>query len=165
MTCKKSGRYERFFLPCSYNKQMAFVDFHCKSSSGATSSCGKAILDEDEGKTRIQLDLTVPGLPAGPHGFHVHTSGSMINGCTSMKDHYGSESDLHPNHLGDLGNVFSDSDGRIRTNLTLDVPLSDIVGRGLVLHYDEDDRGMGGTEESLHSGSAGERIACGAIVL
>jgi len=146
---------------------MATVDFHCKSSRDRSQTlCGKAFLNEDEdGKTHIHLNLIVPNLPAGPHGFHVHSSGSMVDGCTSMKEHYGSESDLHPNHTGDLGNVFSDSNGHILTDLTLNAPLSDIIGRGLVLHYGEDDRGMGGTEESLRSGNAGERIACGAIVL
>ena len=37
---------------------------------------------------------------------------------------------------------------------------SDIVGRGLIIHADEDDCGKGGHEDSLITGHAGKRIAC-----
>ncbi len=38
-----------------------------------------------------------------------------------------------------------------------------IVGRGVVVHQDKDDFGKGGTPDSLTTGNAGNRIACGVI--
>ena len=43
-------------------------------------------------------------------------------------------------------------------------PLS-VVGRSCVLHRLTDDLGQGGNEESLKTGNAGARVACGVIGL
>lgn len=40
-----------------------------------------------------------------------------------------------------------------------------VIGRSLVLHVDTDDLGKGGHNDSLTTGHAGARYACGAIVL
>ena len=40
-----------------------------------------------------------------------------------------------------------------------------VVGRGIVIHKDTDDLGRGGDAESLKTGNAGDRLACGVIVL
>ena len=40
-----------------------------------------------------------------------------------------------------------------------------VVGRGMVIHKDEDDLGKGGDAESKKTGNAGDRLACGIIVL
>lgn len=76
----------------------------------------------------------------------------------------------HGNHAGDLGNVISKngiSKGVIYSKI-LSIDFSDptcIVGRMIIVHKDEDDLGLGDNEESLITGNAGERVACGVIGL
>lgn len=38
-----------------------------------------------------------------------------------------------------------------------------IIGRAIVVHKDEDDLGLGGQSDSLTTGHAGDRLACGII--
>ena len=70
-------------------------------------------------------------------------------------------------HVGDMGNVQADHVGNGRLELedsliTLYGPNS-IIGRAVVVHRDEDDLGKGNNQESLVTGNAGPRIACGVI--
>ena len=72
-------------------------------------------------------------------------------------------------HIGDLGNVQSDAEGKAVYELQdklvqLWGPLS-VIGRSCVLHGQTDDLGEGGNEESTRTGNAGARIACGVIGL
>lgn len=61
----------------------------------------------------------------------------------------------------------ADDNGTIQLQLidyviTLTGPFS-VVGRGIVLHENEDDVGKGGAPESLKTGNAGGRLGCGII--
>ncbi|XP_042884297.1 superoxide dismutase [Cu-Zn]-like [Penaeus japonicus] len=75
--------------------------------------------------------------------------------------------DYRERHVGDLGNVLADQNGRAEVNITdpiisLAGPYS-VVGRALDVHAGEDDLGDGGNEKSLKGGNAGRRLACGVI--
>lgn len=126
----------------------------------------------------VDVDVRVP--EGGTlHGFHVHEFGDRTAGCGSMGAHFGSgpHGSRHGRvrHAGDLGNLRSDVDGRVRTTIRLSVrrhklsvdPRSrhSIIGRGIVLHAHYDDEGRGGDAESRRTGNAGARMACGVIGL
>jgi Cu-Zn family superoxide dismutase len=71
--------------------------------------------------------------------------------------------------VGDLGNITADETGTAK--FTIEVKRVDllgdrsVIGRGIVVHSDKDDLGKGGDEESLKTGNAGDRLACGVITL
>lgn len=126
----------------------------------------------------VTITGEVKGLTPGEHGFHVHEFGDNTNGCMSAGPHF----NIHPanhhggptsatRHNGDLGNITADAQGVATINMT-DSHISlipgdklDIRSRSLVVHEKKDDLGLGGDEESLKTGNAGGRIACGVIGL
>jgi len=116
---------------------------------------------------------TITGLTPGKHGFHIHEFGDMSDGCKSMGGHYNPDDVNHgglkEGHVGDLENVVADKDGMAKFSIVAErVDLMgdrSVIGRGIVIHEDEDDLGKGGDAESLKTGNAGERLACGVITL
>jgi len=135
---------------------------------------GTVRFTEDIVKQDIVIDIDIVGLKPGLHGFHIHTYGDMSEQCDSMcahfnpygKSHGGPDSAVR--HIGDLGNIRADSNGlvkyRIRDSaIKLRGTKCNIIGRGLIIHADEDDLGLGSHEDSLTTGHAGKRIACAVI--
>ncbi|KAF8725296.1 Superoxide dismutase, partial [Rhizoctonia solani] len=130
--------------------------------------------------------------PNAERGFHIHEYGDARDGCMSSGSHYseclvflvrsrhgntwtkdpfgvphGGPKDLK-RHVGDLGNIRSDADGVARLDFSDNIinlvgPLS-IVGRTVLVHTGTDDLGRGNNEDSLKTGNAGGRAACGTIV-
>ena len=110
----------------------------------------------------------------GLHGFHVHEYGDMSDRCESMCAHFNPYGMDHGGpgdkvrHVGDLGNLVADSKGIVRISFVDSVirlrgTKANIIGRGLIIHADEDDLGKGGETDSLTTGHAGKRIACAVI--
>ncbi|MDA8580408.1 superoxide dismutase family protein [bacterium] len=92
---------------------------------------------------------------------------SKISNQLSRRHHGGL--DTRVRHFGDLGNITS-SDGVAEGELFLAKGILDnsrygILGRMIIVHADRDDLGEGGDEESLKTGNAGKRLACGVIGL
>ncbi|XP_054290624.1 superoxide dismutase [Cu-Zn]-like isoform X2 [Macrosteles quadrilineatus] len=126
---------------------------------------------EDDGPVTIRG--TISGLSKGKHGFHIHEKGDLTSGCKSTEGHFNPDKKNHggPNdevrHAGDLGNIFAEDNG------VADVVITDkiislvgkysILGRAVVVHSDADDLGRGGFSDSLTTGHAGTRVACGVI--
>ena len=134
---------------------------------------GRVYFEETNGGVRI--DYRIQGLYDGLHGFHIHEYGDLTDGCTSACSHFNPDNTTHGGlntkirHFGDLGNIESKDrlaegslflpDGR------LDSSKYGILGRMIIVHADRDDLGKGGDEESLKTGNAGKRLACGVIGL
>jgi Cu-Zn family superoxide dismutase len=75
---------------------------------------------------------------------------------------------MRDRHVGDLGNIITNNKGEAKYTfydniIKLRGSKANIIGRGLIIHKDEDDCGKGGNTESLKTGNAGKRIACAVI--
>jgi Cu-Zn family superoxide dismutase len=123
----------------------------------------------------VVISVDIKGLrPNSKHGFHVHECGDMTDKCESMCAHFNPYGKQHggpgdkERHVGDLGNLVADKNGRAKyvqrdTMIKLRGTKCNIIGRGLIIHEDEDDLGRGGQKDSLVTGHAGKRIACAVI--
>lgn len=130
---------------------------------------------EDFDTNAIIIDLNLSGLKSNSlHGFHVHEAGDLTDKCTSMCSHFNPYGKKHgcpgitERHVGDLGNIRTNSKGEAKYSfydnvIKLRGTKCNIIGRGLIIHEDEDDCGQGGNAESLKTGNAGKRIACAVI--
>ncbi|KAH6907982.1 Cu/Zn superoxide dismutase [Coprinopsis sp. MPI-PUGE-AT-0042] len=126
------------------------------------------------GPVKITGNLT--GLDANAlRGFHVHQSGDLSGGCATAGPHFNPGNKTHGapedkvRHVGDLGNVQSNAEGTVILDfkdswISLNGPNS-IIGRAVVLHAGQDDLGKGGHNDSLTTGHAGARSACGVVAI
>ena len=113
------------------------------------------------------------------HAIHIHEFGDLSDGCKSLGPHYNPANETHgsidfpdrPRHAGDLINNFTtDMEGCFSYSYIDDklsnIDFSDIYGRSIVIHDGIDDLGRGRGKdkvESLKTGNAGSRLACGII--
>ena len=123
---------------------------------------------------KVHIQAEISGLAPGLHGFHIHEFGNLTNGCVTAGPHYNPFGKTHAGptdevrHVGDLGNVVANEDGKATYDLEDSLLMiygdsANIVGRSVVVHGGVDDLGKGGNEESLKTGNAGARVACGVI--
>lgn len=141
--------------------QARFID-------SANEETGTAVLTETPNGVLIQVDIR--GLPPGPHGFHIHETGTCEPpSFQSAGGHYaggGGNHGFHNEdiHAGDLPNVTVQDDGILvhdvlvsEVSLSGDAPLPDEDGSALMIHARPDDY------RTNPSGSSGDRIACAVI--
>lgn len=148
-----------------------YIHAYCELEHSDTVK-GTILLLSRPGKgTLIRGQIT--GLEPGVHGFHIHEYGDLSNGCESAGAHYNPDGvdhgDLKSGHVGDLGNITANSNGVanfiIKAHRVELAGEQSVVGRAIVVHSDEDDLGKGEDAESLKTGNAGDRLACGVIVM
>ena len=122
---------------------------------------------------KVKIFGKISGLTPGKHGFHIHESGDLSVGCKSLCSHYNPHNKNHggpedvDRHVGDLGNIEANSKGVAEVNI-IDKLVKitgkySVIGRSMIIHEKEDDLGKGDNDESLITGNAGKRIACGII--
>jgi Cu-Zn family superoxide dismutase len=118
----------------------------------------------------VMVTGTIEGLTPGMHAFHVHEFGD----CSDTKagasagghfnpdkhDHGHQDAEADKRHVGDLGNIEADENGKVELNIKdkiikLHGPHS-VIGRGLIVHAKPDDY-------SQPVGNAGGRVACAVI--
>ena len=136
---------------------------------------GTVIFTEDIKNNCVNIDVNIIGLKKNAlHGFHVHESGDLTSQCESMCAHFNPYGKNHgcpgskERHVGDLGNLETDAYGSAKYRIVDDFiklrgSKANIIGRGMIIHADPDDCGIGGNEASLKNGNAGKRIACAII--
>jgi Cu-Zn family superoxide dismutase len=135
---------------------------------------GTVRFTEDLKSDCVIIDIDITGVKKGLHGFHVHECGDMSEQCESMCAHFNPYGKTHGGpddkvrHVGDLGNLVVGTNGSVKHRFTDSViklrgTKANIIGRGLIIHADEDDLGKGGQQDSLTTGHAGKRIACAVI--
>ncbi|KJH46484.1 copper/zinc superoxide dismutase [Dictyocaulus viviparus] len=134
---------------------------------------GPAVVVGDTSYLFLLKSCRLSGLPPGLHGFHVHEYGDLGDGCNAaglhynpfMMEHGGPDSAVR--HLGDLGNIYTQSDGMTTVSITdTKVTLNgrySVIGRAFVIHAQRDDLGLGTAPTSKTTGDSGSRIACGVI--
>jgi Cu-Zn family superoxide dismutase len=143
------------------------------SADGTGKMIGHVTITESRSGLLFTPSLT--NLPPGPHGFHVHETGSCgtneKDGKTvaagaagghfdpaASKHHAGPSGD---GHLGDLPALVVSDNGAAGTAVTAPrlTKLSEVKGKALMIH-------AGGDNFSDHPkplGGGGDRIACGVI--
>jgi Cu-Zn family superoxide dismutase len=136
---------------------------------------GHVIFTENATRGGVDIHVDIQGLRKNAkHGFHIHEYGDLSDGCESMCAHFNPLGKKHggPNsqerHVGDLGNLVTDHNGVARYTFSDDVIRLrgykyNIIGRGLIIHENPDDLGLGGDKMSFVTGNAGKRIACAVI--
>lgn len=119
----------------------------------------------------VSVTGQVSGLqPNKEHGFHVHELGNCSSGDgMSAGGHFNPDAKTHgahgqsEHHVGDLPSLKADAYGVAKVNFEsnvislLDGKSNNIVGRGLIVHKDQDDF------KTQPSGNSGARLACGVI--
>ena len=131
---------------------------------------GVVKLTENAGAVTVRVE--VQGLPAGFHGFHVHTIGVCTPPFASALGHLNPVGAGHPGHAGDMPVLLVNADGTGEARFVSDrYSLADVLGRALIVHANPDNYAniptryaTGGPDAAtLATGDAGGRIACGKI--
>ncbi|XP_062898231.1 extracellular superoxide dismutase [Cu-Zn]-like [Mobula hypostoma] len=139
---------------------------------GCLSITGPVLFSQIAPNGKLKAYFNLQGFPQSDsqslRAMHVHQYGVVNGRCSTTGPHYNPRNVNHPRHPGDFNN-FKVKGGRIvKLLINLKAKLfgqESILGRGLVLHEQEDDLGLGGNKESLKTGNSGRRLACCTITL
>ncbi len=100
--------------------------------------------------------------PIGPHGFHIHETGSCAVGdpaepFMSAGGHWNPTNQPHGNHAGDFPVLFSNNGYSRMTFFTNQFNVDQVIGKAVVIHEHPDDY------RTQPDGAGGRRLACGVV--
>ncbi len=153
-------------------------------TSAASAQSGKATLKDAGGKEvgsaqlsqtphGVLVRLTLKGVAAGEHAFHIHQTGKCEPPFTTAGGHFNPASKKHGimaadgPHAGDMPNLHVPASGELVIEIANPAislakgqanSVFDADGSAIVIHAKADDY------KSDPAGNAGDRIACGVIV-
>lgn len=138
--------------------------------------------------TGTEVALQVENMDPGFYGFHIHGTGlceadsaapddpGTTGAFLSAGGHLGADEAEHPNHTGDLPSLYVTADGQgrlvtITDRFTADDLTGDDDGSAVMIHADPENfanvperyAAEGPDEQTLKTGDAGSRLACGVV--
>lgn len=151
----------------SANANTVKIDLEPRSGSKVT---GTATFTERNGKVMFVAQLS--GLQPGTHAIHIHEKADCSAAdASSAGGHWNPTFKKHGKwgtgdyHKGDIGNFNADENGNGSITLKTDEwcigcgdPAKDILGKGLIVHENDDDY------VTQPTGDAGGRVACAGII-
>lgn len=124
----------------------------------------KGVIMFEQKEDHVHVTGKVINLTPGKHGFHIHEFGDLTKADgTAAGGHYNPDGHEHggpgeDTHAGDFGNIEANEEGVANIDLkAAGLKLHMVLGRGIVVHADEDDL------KSQPSGNAGARVGVGVI--
>lgn len=133
-------------------------------------SHGTIKIEELPESTHLLFTINLYNLPYGQHGFHLHSSGNEEHAPESLCAHYNPDHNDHGKrndpygHRGDFGNIYVSARGICKDHFVIKtVTYSEVLGRSLIVHEDEDDLGRGPYEDSKTTGHSGKRLLFGIV--
>ena len=150
------------------------IEAVCVLTNTSSKINGYILFKEDLKKKETIIELHLKNVPKGEHGFHIHRTGDLREGCSSLCSHYNPYNKNHggpdseDRHVGDLGNIVFNKKGECKMSMKdklvkLRGTKANVIGRSIVIHEQPDDLGKGGHDDSLTTGHAGGRITCAVI--
>jgi Cu-Zn family superoxide dismutase len=121
------------------------------------------------GKVKMNLEITVSSKAGKSVAVHIHEHGDCGNAGEAAHAHWNPTNTQHGKwgrgdyHLGDIGNVKLDKNGKGTLTITTDrwslggSAEKNIIGKAIIVHSGMDDY------KTQPSGNSGSRIGCGII--
>ena len=148
------------------------VNMNLVNDSGIGQSIGSVRIRDGEYGLVLIPDLS--GLPAGPHGFHVHENadcgpkdqnGKMVPALAAGGHFDPAKSGKHEGpyadgHLGDIPALWVGADGKATTPILAPrLKVADLKGHSLMIHAGGDNY----SDKPAPLGGGGARMACGIV--
>lgn len=123
----------------------------------------------DNGKVKMELELTIPAKANKSVAVHIHEHGDCGDTAKNAHGHWNPTGAQHGKwgsasfHAGDIGNVKLDGKGKGKMDLETDLwniggdEKKNILNRSIIVHGGQDDY------TTQPSGNSGTRIGCGLI--